>query len=103
MRANRKAILYSVLATLMVVDFSGAWAISSAVVRKNYRRAVPVQPAAVRPWVQQPYFGTVINGVALGKVVTISTEPPSPDKRVCWFWTAEARTEGYWDYCKPQH
>ena len=87
----------------MVVDFSGAWAISSAVVRKNYRSAVPVQPAAVRPWVAQPYFGTVIDGVALGKLISIATEPPSPNKNVCWFWATDAKTQGYWDYCKPQH
>ncbi len=103
MNARSKAILYAVIGCLMVVDFTGAWAISSAVVRRHYRTPVPVAPAAVRPWVEQPWFGTVIAGVALGKLVTIASEPPSPDAKVCWFWATEARTQGYWDYCKAPH
>ena len=79
------------------------FAISSAIVRKNYRNPVDVAPAAVRPWVQQPYFGTVIAGVPLGKLVNVAEQPPSPAKNVCWFWATDAKTQGYWDYCKPVH
>jgi len=54
----------------------------------------------VRPWVQQPYYGSVFDGVVLGSVVAASTVPTSPSVDLCWYWSNSARTRGYWDFCQ---
>jgi hypothetical protein len=54
----------------------------------------------VRPWVQQPYYGSRFDGVVLGTVVAANTVPPSPSVDLCWYWSNSARTRGYWDFCQ---
>jgi hypothetical protein len=54
----------------------------------------------VRPWLPQPYYGTVIAGVTLGTVVAANTVPPSPSFDLCWYWSDPTRAHGYWDFCR---
>jgi hypothetical protein len=54
----------------------------------------------VRPWVQQPYYGLVFDGVVLGNVVAANTVPTSLSVDLCWYWSNTARTRGYWDFCQ---
>ena len=54
----------------------------------------------VRPWLPQPYYGAVIDGVTLGNVMAASAVPTSPSFDVCWYWANPSRTEGYWDFCQ---
>jgi hypothetical protein len=54
----------------------------------------------VRPWVQQPYYGSRFDGVVLGTVIAANTVPASPSVDVCWYWSNSARTRGYWDFCQ---
>ncbi len=62
---------------------------------------VNVHGTSVRPWVQRPYFGTVIGGVALGSVIAATAAPAPPAENLCWIWTSAEQTQGYWDYCAP--
>ena len=55
-----------------------------------------------RPWAGRPYFGTIVAGVALGAVAAVAIAgyaPPRPAPNLCWFWTDQSATAGYWDYC----
>ena len=61
-----------------------------------------VNVGVVRGWSARPYFGTVVGGVVLGSIITaaaVGAVPASPDPNVCWFWTDDTRTQGYWTYC----
>ena len=62
---------------------------------------VNVHGTSVRPWVQRPYFGTVVGGVALGSVIAATAAPAPPAENLCWVWTSAEQTQGYWDYCTP--
>jgi hypothetical protein len=68
------------------------------------RAAVAVKSSEVvrpvRPWVQQPYYGSRFDGVVLGTVVAANTAPMSPSLDLCWYWSSSARTRGYWDFCQ---
>lgn len=68
------------------------------------RGGVAVKSAAVarpvRPWVRQPYYGTVIAGVTLGTVVAATAAPTSPSFDLCWYWSNSSKTRGYWDFCQ---
>ena len=68
------------------------------------RGAVAVQSTAVerpvRPWVPQPYYGTVFDGVTLGAVIAATAVPTSPSFDVCWYWSNSSQTRGYWDFCQ---
>src|SRR5215467_13856677 len=68
------------------------------------RGAVAVKSAAVvrpvRPWVSQPYYGAVFDGVTLGAVMAASAVPTSPSVDLCWYWSNSAQTRGYWDFCQ---
>jgi hypothetical protein len=68
------------------------------------RRAVAVKSTEVvrpvRPWVQQPYYGSRFDGVILGTVIAANTVPTSPSVDLCWYWSNSARTRGYWDFCQ---
>jgi hypothetical protein len=68
------------------------------------RAAVAVKSAEVvrpvRPWVQQPYYGSRFDGVILGTVIAANTVPTSPSLDLCWYWSNSARTRGYWDFCQ---
>jgi len=68
------------------------------------RGAVAVKSAAVvrpvRPWVPQPYYGAVFDGVTLGAVMAATAVPTSPSIDVCWYWSVSSKTRGYWDFCQ---
>jgi hypothetical protein len=72
-----------------------------AVVRRG---AVAVKSTAVvrpvRPWVQQPYYGAVFDGVTLGAVIAANAVPTSQSIDVCWYWSNSSKTRGYWDFCQ---
>ena len=54
----------------------------------------------VRPWVQQPYYGAVFDGVTLGAVIAANAVPTSRSIDVCWYWSISSKTRGYWDFCQ---
>jgi hypothetical protein len=54
----------------------------------------------VRPWVQQPYYGAVFDGVTLGAVIAANAVPTSRSIDVCWYWSNSSKTRGYWDLCQ---
>ena len=54
----------------------------------------------VRPWVQQPYYGAVFDGVTLGAVIAANAVPTSRSIDVCWYWSNSSKTRGYWDFCQ---
>ena len=68
------------------------------------RGAVAVKSTAivrpVRPWVSQPYYGAVFDGVTLGAVMAATAVPTSPSVDLCWYWSNSPRTRGYWDFCQ---
>src|SRR5262249_11783801 len=68
------------------------------------RGAVAVKSAAVvrpvRPWVPQPYYGAVFDGVTLGAVMAATAVPTSQSIDVCWYWSNSSKTRGYWDFCQ---
>jgi hypothetical protein len=72
-----------------------------AVVRRG---AVAVKSTAVvrpvRPWVQQPYYGAVFDGVTLGAVIAANAVPTSPSIDLCWYWSNLSKSRGYWDFCQ---
>ena len=56
----------------------------------------------VRPWFQQPYYGSFIGGIALGAIfgaTAYGVPPPPPADYLCWYWTDPSYMYGYWDYC----
>jgi hypothetical protein len=69
-------------------------------VNVNVNRRVGVGVGTVRPWVRQPYFGTVVAGVTLGTLIAATTAPTAPASNLCWYWSSSAHTQGYWDYCQ---
>src|SRR5262249_1582689 len=60
------------------------------------RGAVAVKSTAavrpVRPWVPQPYYGTVFDGVTMGAVIAATVAPTSPYIDVCWYWSNSSQT-----------
>ena len=68
------------------------------------RGAMAVKSTAVvrpvRPWVQQPYYGAVFDGVTLGAVIAANAVPTSRSIDVCWYWSNSSKTRGYWDFCQ---
>jgi len=54
----------------------------------------------VRPWVQQPYYGAVFDGVTLGAVIAANAVPTSRSIDVCWYWSNSSKSRGYWDFCQ---
>jgi hypothetical protein len=71
-------------------------------VNRNRNVNVNVNRGVVRGWVARPYFGTTVAGVVLGSIITaaaVGVVPTSPDPSVCWYWTDQARAQGYWAYC----
>lgn len=83
-------------------------------VARPIRPATPVRPArvvrtphstvvVVRPWVRKPYFGRVIGGVVIGSIIVVGVAgvaPAASASDLCWYWTDQTRTRGYWDYCR---
>jgi hypothetical protein len=60
----------------------------------------PVGPMSQWPWVPQPYYGTVFDGVTLGTVIAATAVPTSPSIDLCWYWSNSSQTRGYWDFCQ---
>jgi hypothetical protein len=54
----------------------------------------------VRPWVRQPYYGSVFDGVTLGAIVAATVVPTSPSFDLCLYWSSSSQTRGYWDFCQ---
>jgi hypothetical protein len=54
----------------------------------------------VRPWVRQPYYGSVFDGVTLGTIIAATAVPTSPSLDLCWYWSNSSQTRGYWDFCQ---
>jgi hypothetical protein len=75
--------------THVAVDRRGAVAVKSTAV---------VRP--VRPWIPQPYYGTVFDGVTMGAVIAANAVPTSQSIDVCWYWSNSSQTRGYWDFCQ---
>ena len=91
-RTRRVAIRHRGVAarrTHVAVGGRGAVAVKSTTV---------VRP--VRPWVQQPYYGAVFDGVTLGAVIAANAVPTSPSFDLCWYWSNSSKTRGYWDFCQ---
>ena len=62
----------------------------------NNKNVVVVRP--YRHWNKQPYYGTVIGGVALGTILgaaAYSAVAPAPN--LCWYWADPPMTLGHWD------
>jgi hypothetical protein len=71
----------------------------------NVDRTVNRSVGVVRGWSARPYFGTLVRGVVLGSIVTaaaVGVAPAPPNPSVCWFWTDDTRTQGYWTYRQGQ-
>lgn len=69
--------------------------------RPGFRPNRPI--VVVRPWVPKRHFGRVIAGVVLGTVVfaaVAGSVPAPPAPNLCWYWTDNSQTRGYWDYCQ---
>ena len=47
------------------------------------------------------HWGGVVFGITLGALIVVAanTPPPPPDDSLCWTWTNEEHTEGFWYYC----
>jgi hypothetical protein len=69
----------------------------------------PNRPGANRPnrnkWkkrARRRFWGRVVGGVVLGTTIAVATAgrvPARPSADLCWTWTNNARTRGYWYYC----
>lgn len=76
-------------------------------VRKNNNNRYNVKVRVNRPyraWNRRPYYGRVVAGVTVGTVLVVSASrvPVQPDPDLCWYWSNNAMTRGYWDYCVPR-
>ena len=47
------------------------------------------------------YWGRVAFGVTLGAIIVVAANsiPVAPDPSLCWTWTNDGLTRGYWYYC----
>ena len=91
-RARHVAIRHRGVAarrTQVAVGRRGAVAVKSTTVMRP-----------VRPWVQQPYYGAVFDGVTLGAVIAANAVPTSPSIDLCWYWSNSSKSRGYWDFCQ---
>ena len=75
-------------------------------VRKRAIRRAPVvrRRAIIRrraPNWRGRYWGRVAFGVTLGTIIVVAANaaPPPPDPKLCWTWSDDSRTKGYWYYC----
>lgn len=69
--------------------------------RRHHHAGRPV--VVVRPWRRRPHYGRIIAGVVLGSIVVAAvagSAPPPPAPNLCWRWTNNTYTQGYWDYCR---
>lgn len=69
----------------------------------------PNRPGANRPnrnkWkkrARRRFWGRVVGGIALGTTIAVlnaGRAPAPPSSGLCWTWTNNARSQGYWYYC----
>lgn len=54
-----------------------------------------------RPWRHRDWYGAMFAGVMLGTIIAVAanTQPAPPSSELCWYWSNNMRTQGYWDYC----
>lgn len=54
-----------------------------------------------RRYERRKNFGRFVAGVTLGAVIitAANTIPRRPSPDLCWYWSNNSRTRGYWDYC----
>lgn len=54
-----------------------------------------------RRYERRKNFGRFVAGVTLGAVIIThaNTIPRRPSPDLCWHWSNNSRTRGYWDYC----
>jgi hypothetical protein len=54
-----------------------------------------------RKWKRKRDFGRFVGGIILGTIIITAAGvvPPRPSPDVCWRWSNNTRTRGYWDYC----
>jgi hypothetical protein len=74
----------------------------AAVARRNAAAVARPRVWPVTPWAWKPYFGTVVAGATLGSIISVTTAgaaPRAPASNVCWYWTEQSQTKGYWSYC----
>lgn len=57
--------------------------------------------AKYRKWKRRKEFGRIVSGVVLGAVIVTAANriPARPSQDLCWYWSNQSRTHGYWDYC----
>ena len=77
---------------------------STLPVRPVVRRPAGVVAIRAYPTVRPWYWGRVVAGVTLGTIIaatTVGTAPSPPESSLCWSWTDDSMSQGYWDYCSP--
>lgn len=54
-----------------------------------------------RPWRHRDWYGAMFAGVMLGTIIAVAAnaQPAPPSSALCWYWSNNMRTQGYWDYC----
>jgi hypothetical protein len=65
---------------------------------------VPMLPGLqeVRREVRRRHAGRVVAGIVLGSILRapVRGRPPArPGRDLCWYWTDEWRSRGYWYSC----
>lgn len=88
---------------------------------KHYRPGRPIDPGFGQPWpghhssirneirkeirkdMRRRFVGELVAGVVLGAIINVSRAGqipgPPPRSDLCWAWSDNYRTRGYWTYC----
>jgi hypothetical protein len=74
----------------------------------NRNRIVTRNTAVVRPWVRPGGYwwrpgGAIAAGAAVGFVTAATAAAwagPPPGPNMCWYYTDQTRTQGFWDVCQ---
>ncbi|WP_372615293.1 hypothetical protein [Aquicoccus sp.] len=92
------------------------------IISKHHRPGRPVDPGFSRPWpgghssvkdkiqkeirkdMRRRFMGKLVAGVVLGAIINVSRAGqipgPPPRSDLCWAWSDNYRTRGYWTYCR---
>lgn len=67
-----------------------------AIIRDHIRREI-------RKDIRKRFIGRVVAGVVLGAIINVSRAGqipgPPPRSDLCWEWSDNARTRGFWTFC----
>lgn len=96
-------------------------ALRNHIMSKHHRPGRPVDPGFGRPRpgygaiirneirkeirkdIRRRYVGKLVAGVVLGAIIKVSRAGqipgPPPRSDICWAWSDNLRTRGYWTYC----